>query len=756
MKNIIKNSILVFALLVGTFGVGANFVFAAAPTGTVSVTDITSTSATLTGSVNPNGPNTGDTTAWFETMSGGPFQTQILGNGNTSVDMLSYELTGLTPGTTYQARVYAGSDGGILFTPWFSFTTTGTPISEPTIASATATGITQTSATLNGLVNPNGAETTAWFETMSGGPFQTQNLGSGTSNTTMLPFTLTGLTPSTNYQFRVYAGNSVAPVFGNWISFTTLSGGNGNSCTNVPTITSLSPDHVNEGSAATTVTITGTNFIDGTTEVLVDGTPRTPSAVTATSLTTVLTDGELTSNGSISFAVRNVVGCNSGTLTFTINNVGGNNGNGGGGGGGSINDYPTVVTLNASNTDLNGATLNGTVDPNDHSTTAWFEYGTSSTLSTNTETTHVDMGSSDSAQNLLKNISGLTANTTYYFRAVAENTHGVKKGNIKSFTTSENVNGIITTIQATNQLSTSAKLNGLFVNQTGDSVQGYFEYGKTSNLGSSTALVSLGSGTSLSFSKTATGLTSDTIYYFRAVAKRSGVTYKGNILVFKTKAVVVPVVPTTPTTEVIEEIPTVETNIGSSIFTITTDEESTEVGKEITYTVNFQNNTSKELTNTTITVQLPDSVDFLASDLGTPSDNNTVVLNVGTLAPSQTGTMKIIVTVTSKAADLGVLVTTAIMSYFPAGSEFQQDEIAYVTNKINPASDLGAASIWGNKSFLPSSLLGWLAVLLVVLGFVIVGKNLYAAYAYKRSQNQYNEDTDVSLENIDLDNLPKE
>jgi hypothetical protein len=737
--------------MVGMLGAGVNFAFAAQPTGSITVANVTSTSATLRGVVNPNGA---ETTAWFETMSGGPFQTQILGNGTTNVDMLEYELTGLTPGQTYQARVYAGNADGILFTNWTSFTTTGTPAAAPTIGSVTVSGVTTTSATLNGVVNPNGAETTAWFETMSGGPFQTQNLGSGTNEVTMLSYTLTGLTPSTTYQFRVYAGNNIAPVFSNWVSFTTQSTGNGNSCPNGPTITSLSPDNINEGAAATTVTVNGTNFIDGTTEVLVDGSIRTINSITSTSLTITLTAAELASNGNITITVRNG-GCSDNEI-FTVNNITSPNPGGPQPHGGSVG--PDAVTVSYTNLNGTSATLNGTIDPNNHSTTGWFEYGTSSTLSSSTETTHVDMGSDGSPVELTQNISGLTPNTTYYFRAVGKNSSGTDRGEIKSFVTSENTNGIITTIQATNQLATSAKLNGLFVNTTGESVQGWFEYGKTSSMNSSTTAVSLGSGASLSFSKTVTGLTPDTIYYFRAAAKRAGVTYKGDILVFKTKALVVPVEPTNTenNTNTEQGTETEDTNIASSIFTITTNEESVEIGKEITYTVTYENNSDKNLENTVITIQLPDEIDFLASDLGIFSDNNTVVLNLGTLVPSQNGTLKVIGKVNNKAADLGVLVTTGIMSYTPAGSTFQRDEIAYVTNKVNPSSDLGAASIWGYKSFLPSTLLGWLAVILVILGFTIVGKNLYAAYAYRKSQRQYEGLTEEEdLDNIDLDSLPK-
>ena len=123
---------------------------------TTAATGITSTSATLNGTVNPQGNNVmyrfgyhlaGATvptyTAWSSTISGttnAPVRTNI---------------TGLTPGTTfyYFINVYNLTTGS--FAPnglTESFTTNGkvTPITTA------ATGITSTSATLNGTVNPQG------------------------------------------------------------------------------------------------------------------------------------------------------------------------------------------------------------------------------------------------------------------------------------------------------------------------------------------------------------------------------------------------------------------------------------------------------------------------------------------------------------------------------------------------------------------------------------------------------------------------
>ncbi len=95
--------------------------------------------------------------------------------------------------------------------------------SAPIIPSVTASNITQTSAVFNGVVNPNGADTNAWYEfqVANSGQLSFQNIGGGNSNVTLQPYTITGLTPGTTYKFRVVANNSFGYTFHSWVSFTT-------------------------------------------------------------------------------------------------------------------------------------------------------------------------------------------------------------------------------------------------------------------------------------------------------------------------------------------------------------------------------------------------------------------------------------------------------------------------------------------------------------------------------------------------------
>ncbi|MFH1648752.1 MAG: hypothetical protein ABIA11_03460 [Patescibacteria group bacterium] len=755
MKKIIKNSILVFVLMVGMLGVGASFVSAAGPTvNDAGAESVTQTTAVLTGVVSANGTTAN---AWFQNSIGATLSGSGL-NGITTdnVPMPSYSISGLTPNTSYTYTLVI-TDGPNIHTQNINFTTDPAP--EPTVDNAGAESVTQTTAVLTGTVSANGTTANAWFQAPGGTTLPGSGLNGITTNNVSMPsYSLSGLSPFTTYTYKLVITDGPHMDTQN-ITFTTLPN-NGSGCSVYPSISSLSPDNINEGSGDTTITITGANFIvtgfEAPTQARANGLNRTTTVISSISLTMILTSSDLASDGTITISVTNG-GCDSGTLPFTVNDIGIDPppppGGGGGGGGGSNIESPTVVTLNATGVNNISATLNGTVDPNDHYTTAWFEYSTSSTFLTSTTTTHTVKGDGDVAVAMTANLTNLSPNTIYYFRAVGENNHGIKRGDIKSFSTSEPTTGLITTIQATNQYSTSAKLNALFVNQNGSSAKGWFEYGKTVNLGSKTAEINLGTSATKTFSSTTTNLTPYTIYYFRAMAKKDGNTYTGKILVFRTQKAVIPATPTTEVIPVVEPIQ--EVDIESSILEITTAKESIEIGKEVEYLVSFENNSLVNFEKTFITVQLPEIIDFIASDLGREGENNIVTFDAGTLVPSQTGSIKIVGLVNSKAIEQNIFVTTAIMSYTPTDLGYQKDEIAFVSNKVigSDDSNLGAASIFGNGSFFPSSIISWITLLLIALGFVIVGRNLYAIYADKKKKGKY--DYETEYRNIDLDNLPK-
>ncbi|MEA2163630.1 MAG: hypothetical protein QOK37_1757 [Thermoanaerobaculia bacterium] len=94
----------------------------------------------------------------------------------------------------------------------------------PTVATGSASAIGQTSATLSGTVNPNGASTTLYFDygpTTSYGSLATLgNIGSGTTSVTQ-SLSVNGLSCGTTYQFRARAENSGGTNSGGNQAFTT-------------------------------------------------------------------------------------------------------------------------------------------------------------------------------------------------------------------------------------------------------------------------------------------------------------------------------------------------------------------------------------------------------------------------------------------------------------------------------------------------------------------------------------------------------
>jgi hypothetical protein len=96
--------------------------------------------------------------------------------------------------------------------------------SSPTVATGAATAETQTSAVLNGVVNPNGAKTTYYFQwgttQLLGQTTKAGSTNSGTKNVSVKS-TAAGLTPGTVYYYRLVASNSSGTSTGQTRSFKT-------------------------------------------------------------------------------------------------------------------------------------------------------------------------------------------------------------------------------------------------------------------------------------------------------------------------------------------------------------------------------------------------------------------------------------------------------------------------------------------------------------------------------------------------------
>lgn len=96
---------------------------------------------------------------------------------------------------------------------------------------------------------------------------------------------------------------------------------------------------------------------------------------------------------------------------------------------------PTVSLSAATNFNQDIATLNATVSANYHSTTVKFQYSTSSTFSTFTEVNAATTPITGQSVSSYANITGLSNDTTYYFRCVATNSGGTTTSSSLSFKT---------------------------------------------------------------------------------------------------------------------------------------------------------------------------------------------------------------------------------------------------------------------------------------------------------------------------------
>ena len=235
---------------------------------------------------------------------------------------------------------------------------------------------------------------------------------------------------------------------------------------------------------------------------------------------------------------------------------------------------PTVVTVSATAVTATTATFNGSISaeyPN--ATTIGFGYNTSTTTTTGTDPSISASGSYATGPFSL-NISGLTCNTTYHFRAYATNTVGQGWGSDLTFTTSACpvTLPVVTTNPAGSITTNSAFLFGTLISLGGAvNTTAYFDYGTTTAYG-----VHLTAGAP-GQPMTATGLFSTapsmfvcgTLYHFRASATNTAGTAYGSDLTFTTLPcpVGLPTVVTTAATTVTSSSATLNgslTNLGGS------------------------------------------------------------------------------------------------------------------------------------------------------------------------------------------------
>ncbi len=186
--------------------------------------DITTSGATLTGSLTPKGSESLYYFQWGTSPAYGDFSPQPPGiDAGASGEAVAAQtaLSGLSPNTTYHYRLVATDSYGVSYGEDVRFTTAGPPriISEPT------TQIGHYAATLNAKVDPGERETSYRFEYGETIAYGSQAaLGELTAGEAFLPVSasLNALKIGTVYHFRLVASNIAGTVYGPDESFQTV------------------------------------------------------------------------------------------------------------------------------------------------------------------------------------------------------------------------------------------------------------------------------------------------------------------------------------------------------------------------------------------------------------------------------------------------------------------------------------------------------------------------------------------------------
>ena len=442
------------------------------------------------------------------------------GNGT---GVFTSSLTGLGDNTTYYVRAYAINEIGTSYGNEVSFVTEQAP-DLPTVITTAISNITQTSASSGGEVTADGgssvtAKGICW--STSSNPTLSNSFTTNGSGLGSFISEMEELEENTKFYVRAYATNSAGSSYGNENSFTT------GQTTTSPTVTTDDVTSITQTTASSGGDVTSNGGAPVTVRGVCWSTSQNPS--TSDSHTT---DGSGTGTFTSSLAgltahttyyvrayATNTAGTSYGNeKTFT-----------------TLEDVsiPTVTTAPTTNITNNSATSGGTVtEDGGASVTAkgvcW---------STNPTPTIANSFTSDGTGtgSFVSQITGLSANTTYYVRAYATNSQGTAYGDQHSFITIQDPTiPTVTTDIATNITQTTATSGGNVVSDGGAdvTVRGVC-WSTSTNPTTSNSFTTNGTGTG-TFTSDLTGLSPNTLYYVRAYATNSAGTVYGNEITFNT------------------------------------------------------------------------------------------------------------------------------------------------------------------------------------------------------------------------------
>jgi hypothetical protein len=172
-------------------------------------TAVTTSSAVVNATINPNGAKTSYHFSYGPTSALGTDSPEKTLAAGTKTESVSYSLTGLQSGTTYYYDLQAESSAGTVTTKTITFKTAGPSPAQTTTGGAEV--LSSSSATVTGVVNPEDANTTYYFEIGTSTDYTLDTVPAtvpkGTSPVSV-SYTVSGLEPYTTFHYALVASNS--------------------------------------------------------------------------------------------------------------------------------------------------------------------------------------------------------------------------------------------------------------------------------------------------------------------------------------------------------------------------------------------------------------------------------------------------------------------------------------------------------------------------------------------------------------------
>ena len=686
MKNNLKTTLVVglFALA-GIFS-GASSAFATNPTiTTLPANPIASSSATLNASWNGNGAST--TTVWFKYGTNPLMTSTTPTTAYTTASGTHTANISVVPGTTYYFQAVGAGDG---FGTGATLQFTVPALQAPTVLTLPAISITSTGATLKGNFVSNGQTTTTWFKyannaSLFGATTTFAASQSGTSGT----FTqaISGLAPNTTYYFKAYAQNAGGTATATTtLSFTTT---NGNSSSNTCIIDSFTAGSNSIASGdSTTLSWNTTNCTNVTllgNSVAIDGSQSTGALYTTTTYTLNASNSSGNTSSTVTVTVGNTSNGNDCTIDFfnAPNEV-------------DEGDDATLEweTTNCTSVYLSGDGVNGTYSADDSVSTndLWND-------ETFTITAYGSNGSSDSDSETISVDNNNSTNDDCEIDFFDVSDTSISSGDTVDLEW-ETVN--------CDDVSISGPVDGNNFDEDDET--------ESDPLYTTTTFTLYADGDNGSDSNTVT-------VYVNGNNQTYYPTY--------TPPTYVPPTYTQGTNTIVNQTVYSGTGSGNNWLNLKVEPRSKNACPRDAYdtTVTYKNNSGVTLNNVVIRVTVPSYVTFRSSTAGTytPSDR-TVTVQIASLPKSATGTIYLTGDYGARSFTENRVVTTATASFVHSTKNLTDDAIAYGvqnTNTCRDSSNLAGLALFGGDGFMPTTIIGWLILILAIAVVLIIVRELY-------------------------------